>query len=180
MTKHLLRLIVVVVVLIPPDTFPGWNKTRESLLRPVTLTTARSTLAGIHLLGIEASRDGSVIRHAAGFAYEITYRCTGFVLMSLLTIAMLSARVSSRRKLAGLALGLPCVCILNWIRLLSLFWIGINNPRLFGLAHDVIWEGVMILVTAGIWLWWRRTDAEPIGRDENSQWNERSVGMSGA
>ncbi len=126
------------------------------LLAPVTTMTARMTLEVLHWFGIAAAGAGTVLSHPAGFAYEISYRCTGFLPTALLITSILAYPGSLRRKCVGIALGVPILIVLNLTRLVHLFYLGVHDPATFALAHAVLWEGLLIVATFGLWLAWAR------------------------
>lgn len=132
-----------------------------SLLAPLTMMTARTTLSLLHWTGMEAVRTANLIYHPDGFVYEIYYRCTGFLPAAFLTVAMLSYPRPSMHKICGLAVGLFVLWALNLTRLVHLFYIGVYYPAAFKIAHTAIWQGLIILVSVGIWLGWIKwTQAE--------------------
>jgi exosortase H (IPTLxxWG-CTERM-specific) len=122
----------------------------------LTAWTARATLALLHWLGMEATRVATVISHPSGFAYEIYYRCTGFLPVAFLTTAILASPGPWRRKLVGLVVGVPLLIALNLTRLVHLFYVGVYHPAAFDFAHTVLWEGFLILAILGLWLGWTR------------------------
>jgi exosortase H (IPTLxxWG-CTERM-specific) len=126
------------------------------LLAPLTAWTARATVALLHWLGIEATRVGTVVSHPSGFAYEIYYRCTGFLPVAFLATAILAYPGCWRRKLVGVSVGVPVLISLNLTRLVHLFYLGVHHPAVFDLAHSVMWEGFLILAILGLWLGWTR------------------------
>lgn len=121
------------------------------LLAPLTTVTAQMTLTLLHWLGMEAVRVGTVISHPGGFAYDIYYRCSGFLPVAFLSVAILASSGAPRRKLAGLAVGAPSLTALNLTRLVHLFYLGVHDPTAFDWAHEVLWEGLLILAVFGIW-----------------------------
>ena len=127
-----------------------------SLLAPLTMMTAETTLALLHWTGIEAVRNATQIYHPGGFVYEIYYRCTGFLPAAFLTVAMLAYPRPLMPKLCGLAVGVSVMWALNLTRLVHLFYVGVYNPTAFDVAHTIIWQGVIILVCVGLWLGWIR------------------------
>ena len=127
-----------------------------TLLAPLTTWTARLTLASLHWLGMEATPMATVISHPSGFAYEIYYRCTGFLPVAFLMTAILAYPGRWRRKLVGLVVGVPVLIALNLTRLVHLYYLGVYHPAAFDLAHSVLWEGFLILAILGLWLGWTR------------------------
>jgi exosortase H (IPTLxxWG-CTERM-specific) len=127
-----------------------------SLLTPLTMLTARTTLAVLQLYGIEVAQFGTVIYHPDGFAYEIYYRCTGVLPVGFLTVSILAYPGALRRKIIGLAAGVPILVALNFTRLIHLFHIGVYNPAIYDVAHKVLWEGFIVLAVFGLWLGWKQ------------------------
>ncbi len=161
MSRLLLWLLLGAAVLTSPEFLTRWGTGYDTILRPVTLMTARLTQDGLSILGMETSRDGSVITERGGFAIEITYRCTGVVLSAMLAMAIVAARPRLRSKLAGLGFGLPCLYLMNLIRLMSLVWIGAHHRGMFALAHDIVWQVIMILTALAVWFVWYRSAVQP-------------------
>src|SRR6267378_2394751 len=124
-------------------------------LEDLTALTASASFWTLERMGIGVEQKGTVISHAGGFAYEIYYRCTGFLPGCCLAVSILAYPGNWRRKLIGLALGIPLVFLLNLLRLVHLFVIGVASPEWFDFAHRYAWEGAMILAVVGLWLAWR-------------------------
>jgi exosortase H (IPTLxxWG-CTERM-specific) len=125
-----------------------------SILAPFTVLTARTTLGALQWLGVNAAREATTISHSGGFAYEVYYRCTGVLPVAFLTVMILAYPAHMRLKLIGFAIGIPILLSVNLIRLVHLFYIGVNHRALFDIAHLVVWEGLIIVAIVGIWLGW--------------------------
>ena len=121
---------------------------------PLQLLTARVTLGSLHLLGLEAVRLGPVVYHPAGFGYEISLGCTGIVPAVMLTTGVLAYRARAAKKLVGVLLGVPAILLLNLVRLVNLYVVGIGWPSAFDVMHRFVWEVVVILSVLALWLAW--------------------------
>jgi exosortase/archaeosortase family protein len=143
------------------------------MLVPWVDLTARMTLGLLHFLGMEAARVVSQIHHPGGFAYEIYYRCTGILPAAMLTILTMATSAPLRYKCLGLAAGIPLLIMLNLVRLVHLFHLGVHNSAAFGPAHGILWEAVIIVATLGIWQSWSRWVA---GRNSRSEKDGRLDG----
>jgi len=125
-----------------------------SFLAPLAESTAFITCELMHHLGIDALRDGAVLTHSGGFAYEIAYTCTG-VLPAVTFMACVFAYPGTlRNKWIGVAIGVPALLAVNYLRLINLFYIGVSFPGAFGLAHAVLWEGLLAISFIGLWMGW--------------------------
>ena len=130
-------------------------------LAPLTGFVASLVQALLHPLGIDAVRAGSGggLYVPGVFGYEITVGCTGVVAGAALTVAILASPGARAAKAWGLLVGVPLVLAVNLLRLAHLFYIGIHAPGRFALAHSVMWEGAVVLVTFTTWLVWTRWSA---------------------
>jgi exosortase/archaeosortase family protein len=126
------------------------------LLGPWVELTARTTVALLDLLDVEAIRIGGQIHHPGGFAYEIYYRCTAVLPAALLTALILASTACLRDKLLGMALGVSVLIAVNLMRLVHLFHLGVHRSILFEAAHGMVWELILITVTLGLWWLWSR------------------------
>jgi archaeosortase B (VPXXXP-CTERM-specific) len=125
-------------------------------LAPLTLLTARATLVLLHGVGMEAVREGNVIVHPQGFAYQIYYSCTAFIPILSLSVAILAYPGRLRVKWPGIAVGVPVLLALNLIRLVHLFHVGVHQPVRFEYVHHTLWENFLILMIIVLWFSWVR------------------------
>ena len=141
-----LALFAGVVLLVFRDEVMG------PALLPLRALTADLTMRFIHLAGMEAVREASAIRHPSGFAYEVSRGCMGLVPAAILGVSILSYPGKLRRKLTWLAAGIPVLFAINFARLTNLFYLGVQRPELFHLAHKVVWQVVIIASVFVLWL----------------------------
>ena len=125
-----------------------------SFLAPLTMTTARATLALLHWSGIEAVQVATRIYHPEGFVYEIYYRCTGFLPAAFLSAAIITYPRPAGSKIIGLLVGVAVLMALNLLRLVHLFYIGVYHPAAFDDVHTIFWQVVFIVVSVGLWMGW--------------------------
>ncbi len=141
-----LTIFVGVVLLVFRDEVLG------PALVPLRIATARTVLGLIRLAGMAAVREASAIYHPGGFAYEISRGCIGLVPAGILTVTTLAHPGQLRRKMQALAVAIPLLLGLNLLRLLHLFYLGVNQPELFHLAHQVLWQAAIVLAVFTLWL----------------------------
>jgi exosortase H (IPTLxxWG-CTERM-specific) len=94
------------------------------------------------------------------FAVEIAQGCDAIQVCSLLAAAVVAFPVELRRKLRGIVLGILSLQLLNFLRIVTLFWIGEHVPSVFRRAHEVVWPGILITLTIVIWILWVRWETE--------------------
>ena len=155
--KQKIRFIVVMTIFAVGVITTYRENVLAVVLTPLTAYTAQLTLYLLHLFGMEATRAAASIYHPSGFAYEIYYRCLGFLFVIIFTAAVLSYPRSIRKKVYGIVLGVPVLLMLNFIRLVTLFYVGVHHPVAFDFVHTFFWNIILFIVTIGLWLGWLRS-----------------------
>jgi len=104
--------------------------------------------------------DGILLSHPDGFRIAISYGCTPVVpaifIVSLLTVGL---QLTVRERMAGLAIGLTLITLLNLFRVAALYYIGVATPHAFAVAHEWLGEAVIVVGTAAVVAHWIRVAA---------------------
>ncbi len=90
------------------------------------------------------------------FRFNVVPDCGALPSMSIFFAAMLAFPTDFRKRLLGLAIGLPLLYGINIARLTCLALIGAytGNGRIFEFAHEYVWQAVYIVFVVIIWLMW--------------------------
>jgi exosortase H (IPTLxxWG-CTERM-specific) len=100
---------------------------------------------------------GKIIRSTAnGFAVSIEAGCNGIEATIVLVAAIFAFPARWRDRLVGLAIGIAAVQGLNVVRVISLFYLGQWNMRVFEWAHLYVWQALIMLDVLVVWLVWVR------------------------
>jgi exosortase H (IPTLxxWG-CTERM-specific) len=126
------------------------------ILAPLAAWTAHITLVLVHGLGIDGVRDGAVLAHPDGFAYKVAYTCTGFFPITTFIACVLAYPGKWHAKRVGIAFGVPLLWVVNLLRLVHLFYLGVYIPDAFAPAHEVVWKGLVAVTFIALWLSWIR------------------------
>jgi exosortase/archaeosortase family protein len=121
-------------------------------LAPLDVVTARITAAVLQLSGLAVHQEAAVLSHPAGFSYKIYYNCTGFIAAGFLSAGLLVLPGRWSARLVQVFLGTALVLALNLVRLVSLFYIGVRYPQVFGFFHTILWNAGMLVFMLGFWL----------------------------
>jgi exosortase H (IPTLxxWG-CTERM-specific) len=115
----------------------------------------------IRLFGGSAAAHQVVLQNPSnGFAMEVLDGCNGDDVAVLLWAAILAYPASWRQKGKGLVFGTATIYAINFLRIISLFYLGQYNRQWFDFAHLYVWESVFVLLTLTIfWTWVRRVAA---------------------
>jgi exosortase/archaeosortase family protein len=84
----------------------------------------------------------------------ITLECTAIFIMALYWSLVAVYPAPIKRKLGGLAFGLPAIVLANLLRLLILALVSERLPGYFDYVHDFLWQVAFILLTAALWIFW--------------------------
>ena len=109
----------------------------------------------ISLAGGRASVEGTVLRSPiTGFAVNMKDGCNGISVMILLWSAVLAFPASWTLKVKGLLIGSVAIQGLNFLRFISLFYLGQYNMLWFEFAHAYLWESLIMLDAMVVfWVW---------------------------
>jgi exosortase H (IPTLxxWG-CTERM-specific) len=131
---------------------------QQYFVEPWTSLLAQVSTSLVTLFDPNVAATGKVIRSTTnGFAVSIEAGCNGVEATIVLLAAMLAFPAPWKNKLVGLASGVIAVQGLNVIRVISLFYIGQWNARVFDWAHLYVWQALIMLDVLIVWLIWVRT-----------------------
>lgn len=119
------------------------------------LMTLTATLSGfaVSLFSDSAYYSGKFCGFR-GFSVQIIDECTGLLEMVIYLAAVLSFSTTIRKKLIGLALGIPAIYLFNVIRIIALLVVGSWSRPIFDFMHLYFWQATLILMIASVWIGW--------------------------
>ncbi|MDY6905449.1 MAG: exosortase H [Thermodesulfobacteriota bacterium] len=122
---------------------------------PLNVYTARMTAMLVKLMGIDV-----VVREAfvsaGSFSIKVIPECTAIFVVILYFAFVMAYPASIRQKAMGLLFGIPVLVVVNMVRLVGIFLIGMHYRALFEYAHVYIGQIFMILLVLSISLIWLR------------------------
>lgn len=154
MARFFITFLVLLAVLFAVELTP-WAQ--AYFVVPWTNALAAISTAIITLFDPHVVASGKVIRSLTnGFAVSIEAGCNGVEATLVLCAAILAFPAPWRHKLAGLAVGIVAVQLLNVVRVISLFYIGQWDFAVFEWAHQYVWQALIMLDVLIVWLIWVR------------------------
>jgi exosortase/archaeosortase family protein len=90
--------------------------------------------------------------------------CDGLEPTALFAAAVLAFSAPILLKLPALAIGIPLLVVLNLLRIVSLYLVGVYHPALFHTIHIDVWQALFILVGSvffGLWILWATRSRAP-------------------
>jgi exosortase H (IPTLxxWG-CTERM-specific) len=125
----------------------------SAVVAPYTAFVAQVSGAVLRLFGESATVTGCVVS-SPRFAVTIFNGCNGLITSLIFIAGVIAFPAPWRAKVLGVIGGLVAIQIINLIRVVSLFYIGIFFPSLFNDAHIFIWQSIVILAGVGLWIAW--------------------------
>jgi archaeosortase B (VPXXXP-CTERM-specific) len=115
--------------------------------------TAAMLAGALWLLGAGGQTVGTIVTSKV-FSAEIITECTAIFPIMIFLAAVIAYPSDWKKKLWGIALGVPAILFVNLIRLVSLFYIGYWFPSVFETAHLLVWQSLIIFFAVLFWLIW--------------------------
>ncbi|MEO6190013.1 MAG: archaeosortase/exosortase family protein, partial [Saprospiraceae bacterium] len=133
---------------------------RKNIENSVSALYASSGVAILNLLGFNAnSKDYRI--SSKEFTMDIARGCDALAPMVLLIVAISVFPFGSiSSKLKGIGIGVGFLFILNLIRLISLFFIGIYAKKYFEFFHVEFWQALFIIISLIFFIFWIKNYAE--------------------
>jgi len=89
--------------------------------------------------------------------FEISMDCTGWKSMYLLTALVFASSFELKKNLKFLAITLPFLFIINFLRIVSTIAIAlIFGFEFFEVTHNILWREGMVFIVVIIWYLWLR------------------------
>lgn len=125
----------------------------EALVTPYTAVIARGSGFILGLFGEEVAVSGCVVS-SPRFAVTIYNGCNGLITSLILVSGVLAFPARWSAKVIGVVGGLLAIQLINLVRIVSLFYIGVFFPEHFNDAHIFIWQSLVILAGISLWIVW--------------------------
>ncbi len=129
---------------------PYYNKV---LLPSYHKLIARMSGGILGLLGYNTKVIEATI-YSPRFSFKIIRGCDAVEATALLVCAVLAFPAPFLRKLPGIIAGTLLLAILNLVRVVSLFLIGVYYRNIFDFMHIDTWQAIFIFFAIALWVLW--------------------------
>jgi exosortase H (IPTLxxWG-CTERM-specific) len=154
MLRFILVFLVLLVVLFVAE-LTGPVETH--VIVPFTAVLAKVSAWVIHVFDGSTISHGKLIQNAAGsFIVSIERGCNGIEAVIILISAIFAFPAPWKHKLVGLVLGFLAIQLLNIVRIVSLFFLGMWSPVWFKWFHEYLWQALIVLDALIVFLVWLR------------------------
>ncbi|CAB5105418.1 hypothetical protein D3OALGA1CA_1700 [Olavius algarvensis associated proteobacterium Delta 3] len=127
---------------------------------PMNEYTAAMISLLLSLIGISTSVNAATIS-SVGFSVKIITECSAIYITILYSSFVMSYPTDLKSKLVGLLLGIPSLFLINLMRLVIIFLLGLHSRSAFHIAHVYIGQIAMILVVIIACIAWLRSIMPP-------------------
>ena len=142
-----LGLLVGFYVLLTLDLLKNYFST------PVTSLIASQGAFILKVLGLNVYASGITIS-GAGFSVKILGNCNAILETVLFLSAVMAFPATLKEKVIGGSLGTIFIYLLNLLRVVILYLIGVYAPQHFEESHIYISQSIFIFLVAIFWLCW--------------------------
>ena len=148
-------LVLFLGILLIAFTTIALQPVNDAVVIPYTAFVARISGAVLSVLGEDITVVGCKLS-SPRFAVTIYNGCNGLITSLIFASGVLAFPASWRAKAAGVVGGLLAIQVINQVRIVSLFYIGVFLPEYFDESHILIWQSLVILAGVGLWIAWAR------------------------
>lgn len=125
----------------------------DYLVEPYTAFIAQEAAVVLRWFGVHAQAVGLSLT-SPRFSVTIYNGCNGLEASIVLLSGILAFPARFRWKALGVGMGLLVIHVVNLVRVLSLFVLGMVNRQWFSAFHNVIWQVVIVVLAVALLVVW--------------------------
>ena len=130
-----------------------WLSGNETAMMGIQRSLALVTSGFLNLFGQSTVVVDTTVQSEV-FGISVVTACTGLFTTGLFVIAVLAFPALWWRKLIGVGMGVFGIYAVNVIRLVTLYFIGVELPGFLDQAHQLVWQSLLIVIAVALWLYW--------------------------
>lgn len=151
-------LALFLLILTVSFTVIALRPVNDAVVDPYTGFVARLSGAVLRLFGEDITVAGCDLR-SPRFSVTIYNGCNGLITSLIFISGVLAFPASWRAKAVGAVGGLLAIQLINLVRIVSLFYIGVYLPEYFSQSHIFVWQSIVILAGVTLWIVWAHNAA---------------------
>jgi exosortase/archaeosortase family protein len=125
----------------------------ETAMNGIQRSLALISSGILNLFGQNTVVIGTTVQSSL-FGISVVTACTGIFITGLFLIAVVALPTRWTAKLIGAGIGIGSIFLVNIVRLVSLYFIGVHWPGFLDQAHQLIWQSLLIVIAVAMWLLW--------------------------
>jgi exosortase H (IPTLxxWG-CTERM-specific) len=126
----------------------------EHVVVPLNGFLAESSAAVIRLFGNTDIICDETSISVPGFGINIAEGCNGIYALAIVIAGIVAFPARWKPKSIGLILAIILIMVLNYIRILTLWYAGLAGSFLFDTMHLYVWDFIIIALGAAFWYFW--------------------------
>lgn len=123
------------------------------VMLPSCKATAWSTSIALNLFGYQTGHHGTTIT-SRQLPIDIIPKCTPVPAFLIYASAVFAFPCRWRQKLIGLGIGILSIPVINLVRVMSLYVIGLHWREHFEGIHLYVWQPLVVFISLLVWVWW--------------------------
>ncbi len=131
----------------------AWKPVNDHMVVPYTTFIAREAAVVLRWFGVNAQAVGLTLT-SPRFSVAIYNGCNGLEASIVLLSGILAFPSRWRWKAVGVVMGLLVIHVVNLVRVLSLFGLGILKREWFSAFHNVVWQVVIVVLAVAMLVVW--------------------------
>ncbi|MHA7815183.1 MAG: exosortase H [Pseudohaliea sp.] len=150
-------LVIFLALLAVLFTVEMLEPVQRHLVQPFTASLADISAALIMPFDEQVTTSGRVLRHTGNhFAVSIEAGCNGVEAAIVLIAAVIAFPARWLQKLGAIAIGFLAIQVMNILRIISLFYLGMWNTEVFTWTHLYLWPVLIMLDVLVVFLLYLR------------------------
>ncbi|MBE0636172.1 archaeosortase/exosortase family protein [Candidatus Bipolaricaulota bacterium] len=125
----------------------------DTIMNAIARVLALISSGLLNLFGQNTAVVGTTVQSSV-FGISVVTACTGIFITGLFLIAVVAFPTRWLPKLIGAGIGIGGIFVVNIVRLVSLYFIGVHWPMFLDQAHQLIWQSLLIVFAVALWLLW--------------------------
>jgi exosortase H (IPTLxxWG-CTERM-specific) len=160
----IVRFVLVLVVLMGAFHALSATSLFQQRLYPAYMELNASWSAALlRLCGEQATANGANLS-TPRFAVQIRRGCEAIEPSVLFAAAAIAFPVSVLARVVGVVGGIVALALVNLLRIVSLYYVGVYWPSAFETAHIDVWQPAFIIIALALWIAWAVWATRPARR----------------
>ena len=121
--------------------------------QPYLALIARSTGGVLQVLGQDITVEGTSVSSPV-FSMDIVRGCDAIEPTAAFVAAVVASPVVFWAKIPGILIGSAALLVINLIRIVSLYFVGVHFPKALDIMHLDVWQAAFVVLAICFWAIW--------------------------
>jgi len=132
-----------------------FNFVHENVVVPFTSIVAYCSSILMNIFGAASKVTGNTLSNSK-FSINVVDGCNGIYATAILISGVVAYPSRLSQKAIGVLLGFTAVFLMNLVRVISLFYLGLHFPDIFQEVHVYVWQPIIIIWAIIVWDFWSK------------------------